>query len=60
MPRFGMRMQLAGDYENLNYYGSGPWENYSDRNTASFMGNYDDKVKNQFTMELHSSTRMRV
>ena len=49
MPRFGMRMELSGDYENLEYYGRGPWENYSDRNTASFMGQYHDKVANQFT-----------
>jgi beta-galactosidase len=49
LPRFGMRMQLHGSYENLSYYGRGPWENYSDRNTASFMGKYSDKVANQFT-----------
>lgn len=49
MPRFGMRMELPGSFENLEYYGRGPWENYSDRNTASFMGTYSDKVANQFT-----------
>lgn len=49
MPRFGMRMQLPGAYDNLSYYGRGPFENYSDRNTAAFMGNYADKVENQFT-----------
>ncbi|MEL1240597.1 glycoside hydrolase family 2 TIM barrel-domain containing protein [Flavobacterium flavipallidum] len=49
LPRFGMRMKLNGSYENLSYYGRGPWENYSDRNTASFMGVYSDKVINQYT-----------
>ena len=49
LPRFGMRLKLNGAYDHLNYYGRGPWENYSDRNTASFMGNYSDKVINQFT-----------
>jgi beta-galactosidase len=49
MPRFGMRMELARDYDNLSYYGRGPWENYSDRNTASFVGMYKDLVKNQAT-----------
>ena len=48
LPRFGMRMQLPSQYQNLNYYGRGPWENYSDRNTASFVGLYADSVKNQF------------
>ncbi|MDI1256192.1 MAG: glycoside hydrolase family 2 TIM barrel-domain containing protein [Flavobacterium sp.] len=49
MPRFGMRMELPGTYENLDYYGRGPWENYSDRNLSSFMGTYRDKVANQFS-----------
>lgn len=51
LPRFGMRMLVDGSYDNLEYYGRGPWENYSDRNTASFMGIYQDKVANQFTWE---------
>lgn len=49
MPRFGMRLQLPPEYEHLRYYGRGPWENYSDRNTAAFEGVYNDVVKNQFT-----------
>ncbi|RAV30183.1 beta-galactosidase, LacZ type [Sinomicrobium soli] len=49
IPRFGMRMVLPGAYDQLEYYGRGPWENYSDRNTASFVGTYEDEVKNQFT-----------
>ena len=48
VPRFGMRLKLNGAYDNLSYYGRGPWENYSDRNTAAFMGNYSDKVMNQY------------
>jgi beta-galactosidase len=49
LPRFGMRAELPGSYENLNYYGRGPEENYSDRNTSTFVGTYNDKVANQFT-----------
>ncbi|PJJ09130.1 beta-galactosidase [Flavobacterium sp. 1] len=48
LPRFGMRAKLNGAFENLNYYGRGPWENYSDRNSASFIGEYSDKVMNQY------------
>ncbi|MEL0455916.1 glycoside hydrolase family 2 TIM barrel-domain containing protein [Flavobacteriaceae bacterium SZ-1-7] len=51
MPRFGMRMILDGSFDGLTYYGRGPWENYSDRNTASFVGIYNDDVENQFTWE---------
>lgn len=43
MLRFGMKMRLL-KYENVWYYGRGPWENYSDRNSASFIGNYKCKV----------------
>ncbi|MCC9168699.1 glycoside hydrolase family 2 TIM barrel-domain containing protein [Pontibacter harenae] len=49
LPRFGMRMELPAQFDNLAYYGRGPWENYSDRKTASFIGKYEDKVANQFT-----------
>lgn len=48
LPRFGMRMRLPATYDQLKYYGRGPWENYSDRNTSSFVGLYSDKVEHQF------------
>jgi beta-galactosidase len=48
LPRFGMRMQLPHQYSQLSYYGRGPWENYSDRNTASFIGLYNDSVATQY------------
>jgi beta-galactosidase len=49
LPRFGMRMELPPGFNHLSYYGRGPWENYNDRNTASFVGLYADSVQNQFT-----------
>jgi beta-galactosidase len=48
LPRFGMRMELPKTMDNLSYYGRGPWENYNDRNTSSFIGIYEDKVANQY------------
>ena len=48
MPRFGMRMQLSSQFDDLSYYGRGPFENYSDRKSASFIGIYKDKVENQY------------
>ncbi len=48
LPRFGMRTSLSGKYDNLSYYGRGPYENYSDRHDASFIGVYQDKVQNQY------------
>ena len=49
IPRFGMRMVLPGEYDDLEYYGRGPWENYSDRKSSAFVGKYQDRVENQFT-----------
>jgi beta-galactosidase len=48
MPRFGMRLQLPKTMENINFYGRGPWENYADRNTASFLNIYTQQLKDQF------------
>lgn len=48
LPRFGMRMELEQPYENLNYYGRGPLENYIDRSSSSFIGCYNDKVEGQY------------
>jgi beta-galactosidase len=49
MPRFGMRMEVQKEYQNLSYYGRGPYENYSDRNTASNIGIYNSTPKEQYT-----------
>lgn len=48
MPRFGMRLTLPKSYERIDFYGRGPLENYSDRNTASFVGLYQQKAADQF------------
>ncbi len=46
--RFGMRMALPKSYDNFEWYGRGPWENYSDRYTAAFMGVWSGKVGEQY------------
>ncbi len=48
LPRFGMRMTLPDAYKNVAYYGRGPWENYSDRNTATFVGYYSTKADSMY------------
>jgi beta-galactosidase len=40
LPRFGMKMEIPETFENVEYYGRGPWENYSDRSRSSFIGHY--------------------
>jgi beta-galactosidase len=49
LPRFGMRIILVAGFNDLAYYGRGPYENYSDRNTASFIQIYNSTVSEQFT-----------
>ncbi len=48
MPRFGMQLNLNKAYENFTWYGRGPWENYWDRKTASFVGLYKSTVAEQY------------
>jgi len=46
--RIGMQMVLSPDFENYNFYGRGPWENYSDRNNAAMVGEYTSIVTEQY------------
>lgn len=48
LPRFGMIMSLDKSFDNVTYYGRGPWENYSDRKLASNIGIYSSKVADQY------------
>ncbi|GAA4496584.1 glycoside hydrolase family 2 TIM barrel-domain containing protein [Hymenobacter ginsengisoli] len=48
LPRFGMRMEVPRTFDQLHYYGRGPQENYSDRNTAALLGVYQDSVRREF------------
>ncbi len=48
MPRFGMRMELPVDFDNLKYFGRGPHENYCDRKRGAFVGLYNSKVSDQY------------
>ncbi len=48
MMRFGMRMEMAADYDAIRYYGRGPAENYIDRKASTFVGRYAQSVEEQF------------
>lgn len=43
--RIGMEWPLDKSHDTLQWYGRGPEENYSDRNTASFIGLWEAKAK---------------
>lgn len=41
MPRFGMRMLLNKDFENVKWLGRGPFDNYQDRNYSADIDVYE-------------------
>ena len=46
--RFGMQLQMPKKYDQLEYYGRGPVENYIDRNNSEFVGVYKNAVQNEY------------
>jgi beta-galactosidase len=48
LPRLGVVMALSGDLEQLEWYGHGPYENYSDRKTSCPIGIYKSSVTEQY------------
>ena len=46
--RFGMQMSMPKSFESIRFYGRGPIENYIDRKDATFLGVYNQSVKDQF------------
>lgn len=47
LPRFGIRLFLKEEYENLKYYGLGPHESYRDKCKSCSHGLYDATVEEQ-------------
>lgn len=42
--RVGLRMQMPSEFSDVEYYGRGPWSNYCDRKTSTFIGKYSSKI----------------
>ena len=49
IPKFGMRMRLPADYDDITYYGRGPWENYPDRKGSAMTGKYSMPLSEYMT-----------
>jgi len=43
-----MKLKLPADYSQLEYLGRGPWENYCDRNSSTYVGRYTSTVAQQY------------
>jgi beta-galactosidase len=48
LPRIGYRLEMPESFEQLTWFGRGPWESYTDRKEASFEGVYNSSVTNQW------------
>ncbi|MEQ9286010.1 MAG: glycoside hydrolase family 2 TIM barrel-domain containing protein [Cyclobacteriaceae bacterium] len=44
LPRFGVNLVLPQAYDQVEWYGRGPHENYQDRKTSALVGNYTASV----------------
>lgn len=47
LARLGYSLQLPEELQRYDYYGRGPWNNYNDRMTGSFVGRYGSTVREQ-------------
>ena len=43
-----MKFQIPSEYTQLEYFGRGPWENYSDRKSSAFVSHYKSTVTEQY------------
>jgi beta-galactosidase len=48
LPRIGVRWDFAAGFEDLSYFGRGPWENYADRKSSALLGHYETTVANTY------------
>ncbi len=48
LPRIGLTMYLPAGFEQLTWYGRGPYENYIDRNAGTPVGLYSGLVDDQY------------
>ena len=46
--KFGMTLNMVKEYDRVEFYGRGPVENYSDRNSSQFLGIYKSTVADQY------------
>ena len=51
--RIGLDMRFPAGFEDVSYYGRGPWENYVDRCQGSYLGRYTTTVTDLFEMYAH-------
>ena len=56
VPRLGLVASVTPGYENLKWYGRGPHENYSDRESSAYFGLYENTVDGMVEPYFRSQT----
>ncbi|MDO5442601.1 MAG: glycoside hydrolase family 2 TIM barrel-domain containing protein [Bacteroidia bacterium] len=62
MPKFGFHLRVA-KADSVEWYGRGPWENYPDRKTGSFLGRWKlgiDEFATEYVVPQDNSNRCDV
>ena len=54
--RIGLGVQFASGFEQVEYYARGPWSNYVDRKTGSYLGRYQTTVDDLLEEFMHPQT----
>lgn len=54
--RLGIGMQFTSGFENVEYYAKGPWSNYKDRQTGSYLGRYTTTIRDMVDENTHPQT----
>ncbi len=45
LPRFGIRLFMPKRFDRVEYFGFGPYESYTDKHQADYMGNFSAKIE---------------
>lgn len=51
--RLGMGMAFAPGFEQVEYYAKGPWSNYTDRQTGSYIARYSTTLRDMVDENIH-------
>lgn len=49
LPRLGIVLELPRNYQQVEWYGRGPWDNYPDRKASANIGLWQSSVDQQYT-----------
>ncbi len=48
LPRVGIKLGIGNQYQNIEWWGRGPGENYADKKEGAFIGQWNSTVKDQY------------